>query len=448
MIILKKLIYTPVSNLWSGFKIMVEIAALGIIAAFIIFGGLMMLEVVPTFVALGGMAIAISIAGGLTPQTILTDVVQDGSTRLASAMVAAAFGGTLGVLAEKQGILEDIVKSAAELGGDSPFVMAIALYTAVVIASTSISGLGAFILMGTIIFPILISVGFPKKIAGAITLLAYGNGVMLNPSNWVFYQEVTGISLDSVIVWALPVAGIAFVVGIIYVFMQVRKPALNMTLAQANQDDFSSSTPKYALAAPLIPVALVIGDVMNVYAAFIVGIVYAAIFSQPGLKGIKNFGDTLRLITQSFHDGIKQVAPAIALMVVIGWLLKAVFADPISSTMEPLLMQIVPENMILYAGLFSLLAPLALYRGPMNIWGLGSGIIGVMAAIGINPQLITTTAISALRVQAPGDPTNTHNAWSAEELEVNVNDITKHILPYIWVIAAAGVGMSVYLFGM
>ncbi|WP_231187289.1 citrate transporter [Haladaptatus sp. DYF46] len=427
---------------------MIEIGALGIIAAFIIFGAMMMFEVVPTFIALGGMAIAISIAGGLTPEMILTDVVQDGSTRLASAMIAAVFGGTLGVLAEKQGILEDIVKSAAELGGDSPLVMAVALYTAVVIASTSMTGLGAFILMATIIFPILISVGFPKQIAGAITLLGFGNGVMLNPSNWVFYQEVTGISLDSVIVWALPVAGIAFVVGILYVFMQVRKPALNSTLAQVDQDDFSSSTPKYALLAPLIPVALVIADVMNVYAAFIVGILYAAIFSQPGLEGIKNFGDTLRLITQSFHDGIKQVAPAIALMVVIGWLLKAVFAEPISSTMQPLLMQIVPENMILYAIMFSLLAPLALYRGPMNIWGLGSGIIGVLAAIGINPQLITTTAISALRVQAPGDPTNTHNAWSAEELEVNVNDITKDILPYIWVIAAAGVVMSVYLFGM
>jgi hypothetical protein len=156
----------------------------------------------------------------------------------------------------------------------------------------------------------------------------------------------------------------------------------------------------------------------------------------------------LKLITQSFHDGIKQVAPAIALMVAIGWLLKAVFAEPIASTMEPLLMQIVPENMFLYAALFSLLAPLALYRGPMNIWGLGSGIIGVLAAIGINPQLVTTTAISALRVQAPGDPTNTHNAWSAEELEVNVNDITKNILPYIWVIAAGGVCMSVFLFGL
>ncbi len=430
------------------FTNMVEIAAIGILVSFVIFGGLMMLELVPTFVALAGMAIAISVAGGLSPETILTDVVQGGSTRLSSAMIAASFGGTLGVLAEKQGILEDIVKSAAELGGDSPLLMAGALYTAVVVASTSISGLGAFILMATIIFPILISVGFPKKIAGAITLLAYGNGVMLNPSNWVFYQEVTGISLDSVIVWALPVAGVAFVVGMFYVFLQVRQPAVRETLAGTDEDALSTSTPRYALIAPLIPVALVIADVMNVYAAFIVGIAYAAIFSQPGLQGIRNLGETLKLITQSFHDGIQQVAPAIALMIAIGWLLKAVFAKPISSAMEPLLMQVVPENMILYAALFSVLAPLALYRGPMNIWGLGSGIIGVLAAIGINPQLITTTAISALRVQAPGDPTNTHNAWSAEELEVNVNDITKNILPFIWVIAAGGVIISVYLFGL
>jgi len=438
---------------------MVEVTAIAILVAFIVFGALMMLEVIPTFVALGGMAISIAIAGGLSPSTILDTVIMDGSTRLASAMIAAAFGGALSVVAEKQGILEDIVKSAAELGGDSPIVMAVALYTAVVIAATSLSGLGAFILLATIIFPILISVGIPRKITGAITLLAYGNGVMLNPSNWVFYQEVTGISLNSVIIWALPVAGIAYVVGIAYVFLQLRQPAstekvsqpgAQETLAESlgTDDSFESSTPKYALLAPLIPVALVVADVMNVYAAFVVGIVYAAIFSQPGLDGIKNFGDTLRLVTQSFHEGIERVAPAIALMVTIGWLLKVVFAEQIAQAMEPLLMALIPESMVLYGILFAVLAPLALYRGPMNLWGLGSGIIGVLAAIGVNPQLITTTAISALRVQAPGDPTNTHNAWAAEELEVSVIAITKSILPFIWVIAAAGVGMSVYLFGV
>lgn len=438
---------------------MVEVTAIAILATFIVFGALMMLEVVPTFVALGGMAIATAAVGGLTPTAILDTVVMEGSTRLAPAMIAAAFGGALGVLAEKQGILEDIVKSAAELGGDSPLVMAIALYTAVVIASTSISGLGAFILLATIIFPILISVGFPRTTAGSITLLAYGNGVMLNPSNWVFYQEVTGIALDSVIIWALPVAGIAYVVGIVYVFLQVRQPgssetarqpAAQETLAESidGGDSFESSTPKYALIAPLIPVALVVGGIMNVYAAFIVGILFTAIFSQPGLEGITNFGDTLRLITQSFHDGIERVAPAIALMIAIGWLLMAVFAEPVAQAMEPFLRTIVPENMVLYGIMFAVLAPLALYRGPLNLWGLGSGIIGVLAAIGLRPELITTTAVSALRVQAPGDPTNTHNAWTAEELEVNVNDITKDLLPFIWVIAACGVGVSVYLFGM
>lgn len=438
---------------------MVEVTAIAILVAFIVFGALMMLEVIPTFVALGGMAVSIAIAGGLAPSTILDTVIMDGSTRLSSAMIAAAFGGALSIVAEKQGILEDIVKSAAELGGDSPLVMAVALYTAVVIAATSLSGLGAFILLATIIFPILISIGIPRKITGAITLLAYGNGVMLNPSNWVFYQEVTGISLNSVIIWALPVAGIAYIVGIAYVFIQIRQPAPTEKVSQPStqetlaeslgaDDSFESSTPKYALITPLIPVALVIADVMNVYAAFIVGIVFAAIFSQPGLNGIKNFGDTLRLITQSFHEGIERVAPAIALMVTIGWLLQAVFAEQIAQAMEPLLMSIIPESMVLYGIMFAVLAPLALYRGPLNLWGLGSGIIGVLAAIGFNPQLITTTAISALRVQAPGDPTNTHNAWTAEELDVSVIAITKSVLPFIWVIAAAGVGVSVYLFGL
>jgi H+/gluconate symporter-like permease len=430
------------------------IGAIGILAVFAIFGILMMTELVPTFVALAAMALGIAAVGGLGYEQILNEVIVGGSTRLSTAFVAVFFGAALGAIVEQTGIAEDLVKSAAELGGDSPFMVAVLLYLAVAVIATSISGLGAFIMIATIVFPIMVSIGFPRKVAAGIVLLGYANGVMFNPANWVFYASVTGINLQSVMIWALPTGAAALLAGLGYITFQTRTSSLQATWAmeakagsEETVSQFDSNVPTYALLSPVIPVGLVIAG-LPVLPAFIVGIVFAAVASKPGLEGIKKPGQTLNQVTHAFHEGISNAAPAIALMVAIGWLLIAVFADPVATTMEPLLSAIIPDSMVLYAAMFILLAPLALYRGPLNLWGLGSGIIGVLAAIGVNPALITTTAVSALRVQAPADPTNTHNAWTADEMGVNVNAITKSVLPFAWITAAAGIIASVYLFGL
>lgn len=425
------------------------LAAIGIIAVFAFFGLLMMTEVIPTFVALAGMAIGIAAVGGMGVDAILNTVIVDGSTRLSAAFTAVFFGAALGAMIEQTGIAEDLVKSAAELGGDNPFVVGFLLYLAVAAIATSISGLGAFIMIATIVFPIMVSIGFPRKIAAGIVLLAYGNGVMFNPANWVFYSDVTGITLENVMIWALPTGVAALVFGLGYLTYHTRVRDVQATWSEGEdaRDDLGGNVPAYALVAPILPVVLVLAGI-PVLVAFVVGILYAAIASRSGLSAITSPQRTFNTVTQSFHEGISNAAPAIALMVAIGWLLKAVFAETVAQTMEPMLMALIPENMVLYGVMFIVLAPLALYRGPLNIWGLGSGIIGVLTAIGINPALITTTAISALRVQAPADPTNTHNAWTADEMDLNPNSLTKSILPFAWATAAIGIVASVYLFGL
>ncbi|WP_121743445.1 GntT/GntP/DsdX family permease [Natronorubrum halophilum] len=427
------------------------LAATGIIIVFAVFGVLMMTENLPTFVALGGMAIGIGLVGGMGVNQIVDVVIFEGSTELATAFTAVFFGAALGAIIEQTGIAENMVKSAAELGGDSPFIVGLLLYLAVAAIATSISGLGAFIMIATIVFPIMVSIGFTRKLAAGTVLLAYGNGVMFNPANWVFYTEVTGINLDDVIIWAVPTGVVALLLGVSYVTYYTRTSNFQETWAEEENADerstINSRVPTYSLLSPVIPVVLVIAGV-EVLTAFIIGILFAAITSKPGIEALKQPKTLFNQVTRAFHDGISNAAPAIALMVTIGWLLKAVFYEGVSATMEPLLSILIPENMLMYAVVFIVLAPLALYRGPLNLWGLGSGIIGVLAAIGINPALITTTAVSALRVQAPADPTNTHNAWASDELDVNVNALTKSVLPFAWVTAGAGVVFSVVIFGI
>ena len=100
-----------------------------------------------------------------------------------------------------------------------------------------------------------------------------------------------------------------------------------------------------------------------------------------------------------------------------------------------------------YTHLFTLLAPLALYRGPLNLFGLGSGVAGLMIGLGLLPATAVMSALLAVeRMQAIADPTNTHNVWLAGYADVDVNQITAKLLPYVWLLVAAGVLVATIMF--
>ena len=126
-------------------------------------------------------------------------------------------------------------------------------------------------------------------------------------------------------------------------------------------------------------------------------------------------------------------------MVGIGILLNAVTAPQVSALLKPLIGGIVPGSMWMYILLFSLLSPLALYRGPLNSYGLGSGIGVLMMHGGLSP-LATMLALRATSlVQGLSDPTNTHNVWASDFTKVDVNSILRQTLP--WAMVAVLISM-------
>jgi len=83
----------------------------------------------------------------------------------------------------------------------------------------------------------------------------------------------------------------------------------------------------------------------------------------------------------------------------------------------------------------------------MNLFGLGSGIAALVIGLGtLNPQAVMGAFLSAERIQGCGDPTNTQNVWTANFAEVDVNTITKKLLPYLWTISVIGVIISAFIY--
>ena len=83
----------------------------------------------------------------------------------------------------------------------------------------------------------------------------------------------------------------------------------------------------------------------------------------------------------------------------------------------------------------------------MNMFGLGSGIAALIIGLNtLNPLAVMGAFLAAERIQAGGDPTNTQNVWTANFCEVDVNTVTRKMLPYLWAVSIFGVILSGVLY--
>ena len=152
----------------------------------------------------------------------------------------------------------------------------------------------------------------------------------------------------------------------------------------------------------------------------------------------------LNLFIQSCFEGGGVVMPAVVLMFGIGMLLVAIMGPggdlpqypngwPVLNIIKPLMAQIVPTNPFTYVLIFTVAAPLALYRGPLNVWGMGYGLAAVFLASGMNPGAVMGLLLAVGQIQGISDPTNTHNVWLANEMRVDVQKVLWNTIVYTWI---------------
>ncbi|HHV99907.1 MAG TPA: C4-dicarboxylate ABC transporter [Clostridiaceae bacterium] len=432
-----------------------------IIIAFVIIAALMMTKKIPTLLALPLMGIIICIIAGVPAVGTDADgaaigwlqtVVEAGTVRMGSAIMAVIFGAWLGQLMNKTGVTETIIKKSAELGGDRPLIVTLIMVVAVAILFTTLSGLGSVIMVGSIVLPILISVGVPAMSAACIFLMAFTTGLTFNIANWTSFSAIFNLSLDEIRNFEIYLLIATALATLIFIFVEFKRngvkfsfsaPVTNTPVVNKNIEtqQIKGIRGVLAMLTPLVPIILVAVLKVPVIPSFLAGILWILIFTS------KSFGKAMNMLVKTCYDGITDGAPAIILMIGIGILYLAVTHTMVKEVLNPFLLSVVPSNRIVYIIFFSILAPLSLYRGPMNLFGLGSGIAALIIGLGtLTPQAVMGAFLSAERIQGCGDPTNTQNVWTANFAEVDVNTITKKLLPYLWIIAVVGVVISGILF--
>ncbi|MBU3863113.1 hypothetical protein KN815_03060 [Streptomyces sp. 4503] len=135
----------------------------------------------------------------------------------------------------------------------------------------------------------------------------------------------------------------------------------------------------------------------------------------------------------------------ITLFVAIGILLAAVKLPGAVDALQPLVKSISPQNTVLFILVFTLLVPLCLFRGPLNVFGLGAGIAGVLVATGIYPAVaVLGMTASYNQVFGVSDPTSTQTVWSAQYAGVSPHQVMLRTLPYVWAVAFGGLCVTAF----
>jgi len=428
-------------SLWGSLRrnLVTAFAGFAMLAIFALAAYLMYARVLPALLAVPLMALGIAAVAGAGAAGLETTIV-DGTTRLAPVIVTVIFGAWLSRVTLSTGIAETIVTYAAEFGGDRPAVLALALCAAVAVLFTSLTGLGAVIMVGSIVLPIMMTIGVPRKTAATLFMLAFALGFIFNIAQWTFYTKTFGVERVQMQPFAFALAAIDLIALCVFAAVRFRATRGYATWAlEADEPPARKRVPAYALIAPLLPIALYFFGGLNPVVAFALAALYGAVSATPR--------NVVPVLIAAAIRGIEDVAPAIVLFMGIGMLLTATALPSVRAALEPLVAAVAPRSWFAYVIVFGLFSPLALYRGPLNPFGVGIAVYTVLAGLGVLPAVTLVAAVMAVvQVQNVCDPTNTQNVWVANFTGVRVDEITKLTLPFQVAVATLAT-LTVVIFG-
>ncbi len=427
------------------------ILSLLLLIIFIIFAVLMYLNKLPALLALPIMAVLIAVFAGIPAPVIAADVIAGGSVRLSAAIITILFGSMLSQFVSRSGIAETLIKKVAELSGDNTLFVSVFLTMVVALLFTVLGGLGSVIMVASIVLPIMLSMGVSRVVAGSLFIMGMSLGGIFNLINWQLYMSVLGLSQGEILRFAGILGALSFITTLVFLFVETRRDGILDMMAEEKEDK-KKPVSAAAMFTPVVPLVLVLGfSIYNIVAkpsqpfefpiitAMIAGLIWG-FFTTTGK-------DSVNLLTRSIYEGINSVGPAVALIMGIGMMLNAVMHPNVTSAVSPLLVKVLPSNPLYYVIFFTVLAPLSLYRGPLNIWGMGAGLLGLMLTAKSMPApAIMAALLSVGQIQGVCDPTNTHNVWVSNYVNMNVSDILKRTIIYMWVLAMLGLAAGAFLF--
>ncbi len=403
--------------------------------AFIVYalkGGNLMLGLFIMAVLWSGLG---AIAGVIDWTTINETIFNGGPTGFGPTAVYIIFGSWFGRVLIDTGIAGTIIRKAVELGGDKPGLTCILLCIVTVLIFTTSYGPGAVVAIGVIVFPIMLSLGIPKTLAAGSFVMSVGCGLYFNQSlltqaaGTLVVNDAQYLSTSAEWSQWYRFAFVAFAIHMISIILMVvlssRKKS-HAWAATANVNTSDKNVGILAMLTPLLPVTLAIVFGVQQVPAICISVIWALLFTG----NMKSYSKIAELVQKTFHDGVADVGLVLAFLMFLQMFIKS--AGSCANLIAPIVAPILPNNVFALFLIFGIFGFLALYRGPLTIWGAGVATFAIVASATNLPLYILYPLfyIPCCTVTTNVCPTQSWNMWAIGYTQVNVKDYMKQVLPY------------------
>jgi Mg2+/citrate symporter len=384
---------------------------------------------------------------GLVPiQTVVTTIFQESVAAYGGTIAVIVFGAWFGRVLVDTGIAGYIIKKTVELAGDQPLVTTLLLNVVCMLIFTSAFGVGSVMAIGMIILPIQMSLGIDKLTAVGSYMLAVAGGMWLNVAYVSqFFAVFKGIKYDNayvqfgLIATALHLVVLVAFILVNYSLKNKKKVRAWAATQQANADTQLNGI---VVIVPFIPILMVAIFKWQPVPAFIMGIFLGLLLT----KNLNTYKLAVAKAQKTLYDGVADSGLLIGMLYSVNIFQAA--AKQIAPILQDLLGDFIPQSPIILLIGFAIFAPLALFRGPLMIWGSGIALASILQAMGTFDEkfLFIIFMILPVSIVAASCPTQSWTMWALNFVKVDTKEYIKSNLPWAWVLTAAclAVGYFVY----
>lgn len=416
--------------------------------AFIVYaakGGNLMLGLFVMAILWSGLG---ALGGVVTWTDINTTIFDGGPTGFGPTAIYIIFGSWFGRILVETGIAGTIIRNAVELGGDKPGLTCLLLNLVTALIFTTSYGPGAVVAIGVIVFPIMLSLGIPKPLAAGSFCMSVGCGLYFNQSllnqaaGFMMIGEEKYVIGSEWYAFAVVAFAIHFLSIVAMVLLNSKKKAHAWAASSGAIDN--KNVPAIAMITPILPVLFAVVLKLSMIPSILVAVIFALIATG----NIKSWNKIADLVQKTFHDGVADVGLVLAFLMFLQMFCKA--AGMVKGLLAPIIAPVLPSSTFMMFLLFGLFSILAMYRGPLTIWGAGTALFVIVAEATGWPLAILYPLfyIPCCTINTNICPTQSWNMWAIGYTQVSVKDFMKTTLPFGLICAFILEMVAYFMFAM
>lgn len=398
------------------------------------------------------MAVLWAIIGLVPFNVAINKIFTEPVLNYGSTIIYIIFGSWFGRVLVESGIASAISSETNKIGKNKPLLSAILVLLVTSFIFISAYGVGSVIAIGVILLPIMLSVGIPRDLALTAFCLAIGAPMYINV---VLFNQIKpffpAVAYDNKYLSFAWVAAIIQLIAVIILLVINRKKIdsskaadnLKIIGAKINTDgEKGSKVAKIAYIVPIVPVAM---NMLFKWDA-VPSLTLAALLAMLLTEKMNNYQALVAFINDTVKKAISDIASLIMFLMALTMFTGAAKID--AAHFKPLFNAILPHGHLVLAIIFGVLAPLALFRGPLHVWGAGAATAAVLSGTHLFSDyfLLPLLLIPSL-LAVSTDVTQSWNIWGLDYMKVDTKCFLKYGVPTMWIVSIINEIIAFCFFG-